>query len=427
MNKTIKDIFEKGTEGAREELYRRKGRKLSSFITSDLKRVITNSLLLFSLSQQKRTDSFKDLAFSSGRLRYELYFARILGMRALKWLSLREKRRCAGLGRQTGSNKNTNPIGYVYNFHRHRIGDKLAVAALLRYVKQTNPANRIVLIDDNCYLGGKMRDLPSGLIFADIADSIWSIEKEDDYERVERQSRQEGLTRLAFTADFAPALLQKREGCCENSSGGYCYGNPWLMLPFLAKKGIYPEIHLGKISFPEEIEKRVRTLSNKKIVVLHILEDAQYNTERNHSFEQMEGLCRRIVTLFDDLFLIRVGQNTGHLLGIAKDKCLDATSFNLSILQSAMLLEMADLYIGGDTGMTHFAAALDVPHIIAIYGYKYNLGFTLRNCFNCVESTGIADIVSTFPSIAEGRLTKIIMKNNSFNCDTVLDAVINAF
>jgi hypothetical protein len=87
MNKTIKDIFEKGTEGAREELYRRKGRKLSSFITSDLKRVITNSLLLFSLSQQKRTDSFKDLAFSSGRLRYELYFARILGMRALKWLS----------------------------------------------------------------------------------------------------------------------------------------------------------------------------------------------------------------------------------------------------------------------------------------------------------------------------------------------------
>jgi len=408
------DFLVNGSEVAKEDIRREKTKRLCSFIREDLAGLILLFPYLLSHSGNVRRKEMAQVATRIGRLRYEIYFIKQIARRLSYWCWLRipkapegtimHKPRCL-----------QSPARYVYNLRKHRIGDKVAVSALLNYVKEVDPSCEIVLIDDIYYLGGRTSEMPARIIFKDLVDEIWTIKNPEDYRNCEELIRRSNLKPLAFTPDLTPVTLNRESGCCENSDGALCYGNPWLMLPSLAKIGIYPKIAMEKVNLPKEVKSALGNARQKKIVTVHILEDAQYNTERNHDFSQIEKLCQSILTQINDVFIVRVGEHSGKTLDLAPGCGFDATPYGLTVIQSAKLIEMADLYIGGDTGMTHLAGALDVPHIVAIYGYGYDLSFTLRNCFHCVVNTRLAEAVSTFPSVPPGRLTKVTMKYNSFD------------
>jgi hypothetical protein len=103
----------------------------------------------------------------------------------------------------------------------------------------------------------------------------------------------------------------------------------------------------------------------RPVVCFHILLDAPYQRSRNHVFAEWEKCIRELagsgVTCF------RVGHPATAKKSIEGENIYDLTKHGLTPSQSIAVISMCDVYVGGDTGMTHAASALG-KKVVGIWG-----------------------------------------------------------
>jgi len=105
------------------------------------------------------------------------------------------------------------------------------------------------------------------------------------------------------------------------------------------------------------------------IVVWHILTDAPYSRSRNHNFKHHAAAIKMLARKYPDWLFIRIGRmdaENGLLRGDFKN-IIDLTQYDLTPSRSISVISRGDIYVGGDTGMTHAASALK-KKIVAIWG-----------------------------------------------------------
>lgn len=260
---------------------------------------------------------------------------------------------------------------FYYDFWRNRIGDKVATSACLKWFKQINQNVKLIAIDDNKSFGERLSSMPSSVIFSGLIDGVARKRPPDSF--------------------------------------GINFGCIWIRLPWLAEKNIYPSIKVDT-AIELELLNRFEWMS-EPYVCIHILEDAPYNIKRNIDFDSMQELITRLSNY--GYRVVRVGKWLGK---IAKH-CIDTTTEHFTVMQSAVIVKNSFCYIGGDTGVTHIAAAVGVPNIFAIYDNKkideekWKRVAARMNC-NCS--------FSTIPNVSEERLSIVKMHEHTFDVKNTL-------
>jgi FkbM family methyltransferase len=261
------------------------------------------------------------------------------------------------------------PETVYYSFKRHRIGDKIAVSASFRWLKSLSPQTKIIVVDDNESHQGRQSTIPSSVIFSHLIDGV---------------------------ADAVPEGVNPIH-----------FGSHWIRTPWLAKQGIYPSI---QVDSSDEAELFYRfSWMGKPYVCVHILEDAGYNIRRNHNFGSMQSLISLLSR--KGYQVVRIGKPLGRL---AKD-CIDLSELNLTIMQSACVIKNCRAFVGGDTGMTHIAAALDIPLILAIYGNLEGQDPRWKKLSKRMGCFPLQDNFCSLPNIKPEKLKILEMRNHAFD------------
>lgn len=263
-----------------------------------------------------------------------------------------------------------------YDFYRHRIGDKVAMSAVLRWYRDQYPEEWIIAVDDFWFENGKQRSIPSSVIFGDLVnESVYS-----------------SIPSNAVCLDF---------GCI------------WIRVPWLARYGYYPCIKVDA-----EVERRLACRyewMNEPYICIHVLEDAAYNRMRNHSVRHMAHLAK---TLSDTgVQVVRVGQYSGYTWA----RQIDLTPDGLSVMETACIIKRCIGYIGGDTGISHIAAAVDVPWSAAIYGPPVEDAVWRRRARAMRCDGGFCSL----PSIPECRRSIFYMTDHRFDVTEVANVCIS--
>ncbi|OHB55300.1 MAG: hypothetical protein A2Y12_00595 [Planctomycetes bacterium GWF2_42_9] len=262
-----------------------------------------------------------------------------------------------------------------YYFHQHRIGDKVAISAALKWYKEQHPQDWLIAVDDFWFENGKQRSIPSNIIFDEIVNEcLYNTTPAD-------------ATRLDF-------------GCI------------WIRVPWLAQQGYYPSIKVSK-ECEEQMLSRFRWMCSPYVCV-HILEDAPYNRGRNHNFTQMVQLMRFLSG--NGMHVIRIGKSSGYFL----KQQTDLTRLGLSVMESACIIKHSIAYIGGDTGMTHIASAVGVPWILAIYGPPPNQ----KPWRNHAKAIGCNVDFCSLPSVPKERRTVFYMHGHKFSLSKAMDTCV---
>jgi hypothetical protein len=261
-----------------------------------------------------------------------------------------------------------------YDFWRHRIGDKVATSACFEWFKRENPDILLVAIDDNKSFRKRLSTIPSSVIFPHLIDGVCKKR--------------------------SPDLFEIFFGCL------------WIRLPWLAKRNIYPSIKVDPVT-ELQLLNRFKWMS-EPYVCIHILEDAPYNIRRNINFKDMQELITRLSQA--GYLLVRVGKWLGK---IAKH-CIDLTREQFSVMQSAVIVKHATCYVGGDTGITHIAAATGVPHVFAVY---YKIRSDQAKWIKVAIRMNCGCDFSTLPSVPKEKLTIIKMHEHHFNIDGAFNSI----
>jgi len=151
-----------------------------------------------------------------------------------------------------------------------------------------------------------------------------------------------------------------------------CPGNLFVYAPKkIAETGIFPSLTIPRRHYEWLKTDFIELLPDlgkdfvRPIVCFHPLLDAPYQRSRNHSFPQWKA-CMELVAQ-KGATVVRIGAPVKSELVVRGKKIYDLTPLNLTPSQSIAVISMCDVFVGGDTGMTHAAAALG-KHIVAIYG-----------------------------------------------------------
>ena len=181
--------------------------------------------------------------------------------------------------------------------------------------------------------------------------------------------------------------------------------NLWIEAPSIKlDTGATPELIVPQeyVDFANAVEIDGKKLSEYDYkIVNHCLLDAPYNVGRNHTKEQWVALMDRIRG-----YLKEKGIN-GVVIDIRKERVLAFT-------QIAGLISTANLFIGGDTGSSHMAAALK-KEIVAIYGNNSHdvAAYSRGRHSSPWNSDPISD-----------TCTKFVMTNNRFDEQAVFEHII---
>lgn len=222
---------------------------------------------------------------------------------------------------------------HVYNFARHRMGDKINACYQLCYEKEVNGKD-FLIIDP---LSHDPFSFPVKYFFPQIGDFV--IENCADGKSYDE------LYQNLIAANYPTVHL----------------GNLWVSAPSLKQDtGYLPQMHIPY--FIKELQKNLvfkdpitmAPLNLKDygcIIVNHCLLNAGYNVGRNHTHTQW-------MKLFDDLKA--TSPHNILIIDIPKESIMSASEI-------MGLIDLCDIYVGGDTGFTHAAAALG-KEIVAIYG-----------------------------------------------------------
>lgn len=213
----------------------------------------------------------------------------------------------------------------VYDMSKDRIGDAIGVLAILEHTTKLNPNLKISII-----YGSNGHDEYSWFSGINLFDwSAWKPYKV-------YQSLPAG--KLIFNS---------------TDTGAFSIWNT------LHKLKLYP-----KLQVPSSID-----ISNSDYnVTMHIINavgvrDKPYVTRRILNMEKYENIGRHLSK--NGIPVTRLGAAYDRMREL--DPCItDLTSNNLSLHDTFIYLAKSDLFMGGDSGLTHAAAALGVPIIAEV-------------------------------------------------------------
>jgi hypothetical protein len=254
-----------------------------------------------------------------------------------------------------------------YNISKHRIGDR--VAACYQLIKY-----QYVMVIDNINPEFDIKDFfPNNYLHI-------TYSKEPDL--LCQQLRNSGNEELTFH-------------------------NLWITSPNVLKKEKlrhFMEIPTRIRQFQKQItakeKDKNRPIQDYKVIIgIHCLLNAPYNIGRNHNYQQFEDLKQKILTY------CTLNNIDFVILPIPTDN-------SLTIEQIIGIIDLCDIWIGGDTGFTHIAAALN-KEIIAIYG---NDEHDVKAFQYEADSLGCEKWCSD-PLTTSYK--KFVMENHLFNMDEV--------
>lgn len=251
-------------------------------------------------------------------------------------------------------------MNYIYSSKGHRIGDKIVLEACFRDFRNKHPDDRLVFIDDK-RPGSPANELELNAIFEHCVDE--------------------------YVPAYEPHSFKVPQG-----DVGFNFGNLWTFLPKLRAKRSFP-----KISIPDGWRKWYNYFVRLEypIVCVHILDNPPYNLTRKHNFIDFEKII--VYLAKQGINVIRIGVDNGSV--VKYNNVIDITPNNLSVMASASIINKCDVYIGGDTGMSHIAAALG-KRIVAVYGTNKH------------DKKSFSDDWDSYPNTVEEKITVFVMKDN---------------
>ena len=271
-----------------------------------------------------------------------------------------------------------------FDLSNHRIGDKIAACGQLSFYKQKENLDLIIL-DPTFH-----SYFPCRFFFSDLYDQQ-IIENEDTKQ------------------------IKKLELELSNNYETFSFHNLWISTPSLKLDyGYVPKMYL-----PNYLKKYQNTLGltdGRKLidfkvkVGLHCLTDAPYNVGRNHNPEQWQMLTDMLSgyimnnNLDDDVIILEIPNKKS----------------NLPVQNCMAIVEMCDIYVGGDTGFTHaFAGFHNDNPLIAIYGTnKHDVdAFRWEKEKYGYSSDWCSDPLSF-------NMVKYEMDNHQFNIEEVYNKII---
>ena len=266
-----------------------------------------------------------------------------------------------------------------YNFNGHRIGDKVAGAFMVSERVQEHD-DEFVLIDPDY---NKINSFPIKQFFPQISKFVLETENQED---AEKMLQERGFEKLHT-------------------------GNLWVSAPSLMKDtGFTPTMYLPKYikdfvraidADPQDGRPPKKLTDFGLVIVNHCLSNPPYNPNRRHDSVQWLNLMDRIKK---------------HLLDNKIDGVVvDVPNFQWDFSRVIGLISTADIFIGGDTGCTHVAGALD-KEIVAVYG----------NSDHDVKAFHVEGMSSEWCSDPLSKTyTKFVMEDNKFNEDEVFNHVVS--
>ncbi len=146
----------------------------------------------------------------------------------------------------------------------------------------------------------------------------------------------------------------------ENTEKIDC-NNLWVVAPHLLSK--YGNKILPKLNLQDNLYSGT-TLPQDDFIVLSTLLSPEYNFQRRMEIDFINNLIKSLELSFKHIYVItdqpkKIIQKTAKIINTS------------SLYDIIYLISKAKIFIGGDTGFTHFAAIARVPNIISIYGENY--------------------------------------------------------
>lgn len=266
----------------------------------------------------------------------------------------------------------------VYNYQNDRIGDKVAVSALIQHEIEEY-GHQFVLIDPKW---DDFKSFPIRQFFPQISKFV-----------LETRNPEEAME-MCLGAGF-----ERLET-----------GNLWITVPSLKlDTGFTPTMFLPPHAkkFAETITANYKDGTSKRIIdhdiriVNHCLVDAPYNPARNHDANQWFKFLDRVKDYLE--------QN--KINGII----VDVPPYEWSFQQVIALISLSNIFIGGDTGSTHVAGALK-KNIVAIYG---NSDHDVKAFHEQKEREGRSSEWNSDP--LSDTYKKFVMTDHKFNEDEVFE------
>ena len=142
-----------------------------------------------------------------------------------------------------------------------------------------------------------------------------------------------------------------------DSIGGLWYATPLIYQKY--KQKILPKLNLNK-------HETTQIFTNKKnYIVFAPLINAKYNIPRNMDKSFVNEFANILYKNFKDNFFVIVEDDN-----LIKNKQIK-TIKSKNLYDLFYFISKAKVFIGGDTGFSHFSAIAQVPIIITLYGTKY--------------------------------------------------------
>lgn len=262
-----------------------------------------------------------------------------------------------------------------------RIGDTILAVPVLRGLRAAFPQSEIV-----CLAHPKRAEVLHGLPYLDRCDTItkrsapflgWTG-KHFDLALV--FGRERALVTYALRTARHVVALQTGNEKIDQRLFALVQDQGMLhavadRLRWLAAIGVEPStLRLGYHVFPDEAESAKRLVNSlctghRPVIGFQI---ASFPTKayRNWPIESFASLGRLILATFPNAQILVLGdrsdsRNAQHLEHTIGDHC-HAVAGQLTLRQTAAVMQQLDLYVGVDTGPTHLAGALGLP-MVALY------------------------------------------------------------
>lgn len=180
----------------------------------------------------------------------------------------------------------------------------------------------------------------------------------------------------------------------------------WSVAPLLYKK--YGDKILPKITIKKLLCKEIFT-KEKNYIVFNPLVSAQYNIDRNMDKRFVNKLANKLYKKFGSKLIIISDKEN-----LIENKNIKVV-FTQNLYDIFYLISNAKVFIGGDTGFSHFSAIARVKYIVTLYGTVYPTNFNNKY----FDASVIYDKSKT-------KLDNFILKNNSLSKDKI-DQLLSCF
>lgn len=231
-------------------------------------------------------------------------------------------------------------------FYIERLGDRIALKYVSEHYKLLNPDLDLWIYQEPSYpsvQGFNMMDWAPGLYSKGFTwgENIRSIKLTKD-----TVCDALGVNRFWFSPGnlfvFMPKVI--------HDTGRY----PTLTVPAHYRKWLNTE-------FCSLVGPKV-----KPVICFHPLLDAGYSCSRNHNFDEWEKCIKMLSE--QDVTIYRIGSKQSIGRSVANGRnVFDLAEKGYTVSQSMAVISTCDIYIGGDTGMTHAAASLN-KKIVGVWG-----------------------------------------------------------